>query len=443
MSIDSSYLDDSGFDDNPTVIRVSTLPSATSVQGSEYSMKQPFDYNLEDHVQDGFGPKSIARAIGGTNWQDEVMKEREYQKQKLHNASGSIQENSRIETFKVFQENAAKGRLSGFDAQPETPSRIRSVPPHIDLPAPVPQNPKKSVGFASSPDILGGNQDSPAFHSAEMAREDNVGIFPARPNSVQTITQNIALHQKPHSLHDQSSSHSCQVYAGTNAHASRFPKMTGHRTRAFEQDQKVSAPDSDVQDSSEDETAVRKGETSESDNPFGKTVSSSVPGTKRSFDESNGLDYDEQMLRSMSLSQLQGQTFSRDPRDEIGAPARDSHGNEMSLHQILENLSRMTPEVQRRTFHDQTDEEWSQTGQWFVDKFQEDLRQLMGVRLERRKLALKFEDKIRRQQREIEHSQTGVQIELNELQKGGDGLLKDRRVAGGSRSATPMKASRA
>lgn len=419
------------------------FPTTTQgMQGSEYPAVQLSKYGLDNYKEAHYNPENMARAIGGENWHDELIKEKEYLKQKLGHPPGMNQGNSKTVRGGEFQENVTREMSFVKDAQPETPSRVQSVPPHMNLQAPIPQNPRKSVEFASSPDILGGNQDSPAFHSAEMAREDSIVVSSIRQNSVQAVPQTVAFHQKPHSLQDESNSWFRQSHASMNAHASRFPKMTGHQSRTFEQDQKVSAPDSDMQDSSEDEAVAMRLKTLETDKPLERSETSAVAGTKRTLDESNELDYDEQTLRGMNLSELQRQLFSQDPSEQTRVPARDGHGNEMSLNQMLENLSKMTTEAQRQTLHDQTDEEWSKTGQWFIDKFQEDLKQLMVVRLERRKLALKFEDKIRRQQREVEHYQAGVKKELDELQKGGDGLLKDRKVGGASRSATPVKANR-
>lgn len=385
---------------------------------------------------------NLARAIGGDNWQTELVDERTYQEQQLRLIPDPTEDRSTYGTLKGNKERHTKEIFVDLEAQPDTPSRTQSVPPRPHLLAPVARNPNKSVEFAPTPDLFSGDQPSPAFLSADIEREDNDSVHEERPSSVEATSINATSQQQSRPLQDKLNNRYQEVYTSASAHNSRFPKMVHHQTRIMKQDEKVSAPDSDMQESSDDETGKWKSKSSVKDRLPQRSQDVTTAGQKRSYDESDDLDYDTKDLKDKTLSELQRDPFNKDPRDPSRTPVRDNHGNEMNLSQILDNLSKMTPDAQQEIFRMQTDDEWAQTGQWFVDRFQSHLKELIQTRLERRKVALKFEDRIRRRHKEVQHYQAGVQKELSELQEGGQGLLKDRKVGVGSRSGTPVKTGR-
>lgn len=266
----------------------------------------------------------------------------------------------------------------------------------------------------------------------------------SRPNSTQprvpivSVQKNLQVQQQ---LHNQSRHN----HSALPSQSDRFNHSRGHPESIRQGGEKVSAPDSDNQDFSEDERTQTQQQYVRQDRPLNTATAhlQSVPSRKRSVDEmSNDLDYSHTDLKNRKLSALQAEAFTRDPRSDLLPTPTDSVGNEMTLPRILDNLSKVSEDAQRETFKNLTDEQWANTGQWFVDKFQADLKRLTEIRLQRRQIALKYEDAIRRRQRLVEHHEAEVNRELNELQTGGMQLVKGRKQPGDSRSNTPMKSGR-
>lgn len=149
------------------------------------------------------------------------------------------------------------------------------------------------------------------------------------------------------------------------------------------------------------------------------------------------LDYEEEALRKMKYENLHSQAFDTDPNNVNLDVAFDPQGNTMTFLQRLNNLKKMSEEEQKIMFRNQGDNEWAQMGSWFIDRFQEDLKKLMDVRLERRKISMRFEDEIRRRQKDIEWHSASVERELKELKHGGGELIRGRDAS--SRRGTPQK----
>jgi hypothetical protein len=151
------------------------------------------------------------------------------------------------------------------------------------------------------------------------------------------------------------------------------------------------------------------------------------------------IDFDRETLGHMSFEDLENLPFVNDPRVPLPPPAVDPHGNPMTLIQKLNNLRKMHETDQRSLFRWQTDEEWEKTGSWFIQTLGEDLRKLMDVRMERRKIALKFEMEVKKRQKAIEVKSTDLQQELDDLRKGGSDLIRGRESSAGL--TTPGKAA--
>lgn len=430
-------LEDSNLDDNVTAMHIPQLQPEPQIQHEpQISYRNSYD----DHgLRDTYSRQDFMEQMDiGENWEAEVAEERAYQA----GHAGYVPTPQR--GANAFNYTLAKGNMAGRMSvelldQPETPSRVRSVPPeHGKVHAPVP---KRTVGFVNSPQIMGGTTDSPQFRSEELAREDSPAMSISRPNSARPASNSMPIHQRAQQTQPNSHIRHQPNQPPYPQQPNRFQNMQSLRKRMMQQEQKVSAPESDMQDSSEDERAARtqlenlKAAPKQVDNIL-------LTGKKRPLDDINLLDYDADVLSGKKLGELQNEPYTQNPRAPAKTPATDSNGNEMKLPQILDNLSRMTQDQQQATLSTLTDDEWAQTGQWFVEKFQADLEKLMEVRLKRRQIALTFEDKIRRRQRQVEYQQSGVEKQLKELQEGGMGLLKDRPATAGSRAGTPLRTPR-
>lgn len=140
------------------------------------------------------------------------------------------------------------------------------------------------------------------------------------------------------------------------------------------------------------------------------------------------IDYSEEQLHGMKYSELDRSPFLTDPRGPFIQPAVDSTGAPMSLTDRLTNLTKLQPKDQELLFRSLSDEDNEQVGQWFVQKFQEDLKQLMATRLARRKLALKYEMEVKKREATVQAKARDVDAELGELKAGGGKLMQGRSV---------------
>jgi hypothetical protein len=140
------------------------------------------------------------------------------------------------------------------------------------------------------------------------------------------------------------------------------------------------------------------------------------------------LDYDPHVLKTMSYSDLDKEPFENNPRAPDNMPPVDEHGVPLTLHRRLGNLSRMKEEDVRAMFLTQKDQEWENTGTWFMKQFETQMRLLMGIRQERRMIALKFEMEAKRRQTLVATKMGDVEQELRYLKAGGRDLI-DKRVS--------------
>ena len=90
----------------------------------------------------------------------------------------------------------------------------------------------------------------------------------------------------------------------------------------------------------------------------------------------------------------------------------------------------MRSEDQRQLFRTQTDIEREQTAEWFLEKFKTDTRELMRLRLERRKVALRFEMEVKMRERKVKLKTSDVEADLEGLKKGGGELIAGRNLKG-------------
>lgn len=168
-------------------------------------------------------------------------------------------------------------------------------------------------------------------------------------------------------------------------------------------------------------------EASEDEQPIGPKMELDAEANKRSHAE---IDYDPNDLHDKAYAELDEVPFLTDPRGPAIQPAVGVQGPPPSAPQRLAALSQMRPEDQEALFRTLTDEDNEKIGQWFVHKFQDDLKKLMETRLERRKIALKYEAEAKRREKVVQVKIGDVEDELRQLRKGGGDLIQGRSVAG-------------
>ena len=148
---------------------------------------------------------------------------------------------------------------------------------------------------------------------------------------------------------------------------------------------------------------------------------------KRPHDD---IDYNPQELRDKAYGDLDRVPFLTDPRAPNPSPATGMDGNPVPLTRKLTSLNQMKQKDQTALFQSLTDEENEEAGQWFVQQFQDGLKKLMERRLERRKIALKYEFEAKKRETIVQAKMGDVGDELQQLRKGGGELIKDKSVAG-------------
>lgn len=422
-SIGQSFLDESSVVQEVTAFLKQEPERRVGVQDVQMTPQHRRQLDMQRAVED---------TAYADNWQEGAQDEMYFRSQEAHRHGGEPQITGPRPNFSLPPDHVMGDTFDDYNWQSETPSRTQSVPP-----TGAGHNAQRKVDFANTPQIFGGSTDSPGFRSVELERESSPDLPLPRSNSMQPGAERMPIHYRSNlkdtNLHRRPKQNSNAIAATL----SRFGNSEEHKQQSTQLDQKVSsAPESDAQESSEDEQA--RSQTKNAD-LYSASEGLSVVSSKRPRELDSGVDYTQEQLRDKTLFDLQQEPFSKSPSENT-KPRTDGNGNEMTLSQLLDNLKKIQETDQQSIFRGQTDEEWSQTGLWFVNKFREDLGKLMAVRLERRKIALRYEDKVRRRQREVEWAQAGVEKELHELEAGGGELIRNRKAP--SRAGTPMRPPR-
>ena len=141
------------------------------------------------------------------------------------------------------------------------------------------------------------------------------------------------------------------------------------------------------------------------------------------------LDFDLEALKTKTMTDLDNIPFTIDPRLPTTEPSVDANGQPPTLSSKLINLTKMRSEDQTNLFRSLTDPEREQTAEWFLGKFRSDMQRLMGVRAERRKIALKYEMEVKKRERQVEVKRGDVEEELLGLRKGGAELVRGKSPA--------------
>ncbi|RVX68696.1 hypothetical protein B0A52_07123 [Exophiala mesophila] len=147
-------------------------------------------------------------------------------------------------------------------------------------------------------------------------------------------------------------------------------------------------------------------------------------GTKRPHDL--GIDFSPSTLAQKSFDDLDRIPFWLDPTMEEAPPAVDAHGNTMPLSAKLHNLTKMQVQDQTALFRSQSDVDREATAGWFLERIRDEMQRLMRVRVERRKVALRFEMEVKRRDRVVRTKISDVDEELEGLKKGGTTLIAGR-----------------
>ncbi|KAK5467454.1 hypothetical protein LTS15_000427 [Exophiala xenobiotica] len=163
------------------------------------------------------------------------------------------------------------------------------------------------------------------------------------------------------------------------------------------------------------------------------TAAPTSPGRQSKRPREEDLDFDSETLAGKTMKDIDDLPFTTDPSAGLrqAEPALDMNGTPISLATKLTNLTKMREEDQKLLFRSLTDADREQTASWFLEKFQADVRKLMDVRLERRKIALKYELEVKKRYERVETKKKDVDEELAGLRKGGGELIAGKSMAKG------------
>ncbi|KAG9780241.1 hypothetical protein KCU88_g3783, partial [Aureobasidium melanogenum] len=350
---------------------------------------------------------------------------------RYHNDTGHI-----VEEY-MYQEEDEGYDPDGDYAEPSwenTPSRTRTVPAESRT---IVSNLKKS-----------NNVKSAAVRHA-LQEEPLSPPLPVKRNPLTEITRhNDSV--EPHPLHHNNVNRfkvggkvpSSGETGGAGGHMGNLPKeplaptttssLPAARTSNIPQpafSSKVSSYHESS--SSEEDQAFEQPEASvDTDNNIAPPSSlSNAAALKRPYPyQEHELDFSPELLSQKTIAELDAIPFTTDPSAPPPEPALDANGNPMTLSAKLTNLNKMRPEAQRQLFKSQTDDEREQTAAWFLDKFQQDMQKLMAVRLERRKIALRFELEVKKRERRVQVKKNDVDRDLEGLRKGGVELISGRHT---------------
>ena len=138
------------------------------------------------------------------------------------------------------------------------------------------------------------------------------------------------------------------------------------------------------------------------------------------------LDYDQEQLKSMSYDDLASEPFDYDPRAVLRPPPRNSAGVPMRLEEQLANMGVMDDEHIKAMFAAQNDEDWEETGGYFMQEVGKRMTALMHVRHERRTVSTKYELEIKKRNARVAAKQGDVEKQLRGLKAGGSELMKSQ-----------------
>jgi hypothetical protein len=163
------------------------------------------------------------------------------------------------------------------------------------------------------------------------------------------------------------------------------------------------------------------------------TAAPTSPARRSKRPREEALDFDAETLPGKTMKDIDDLPFTTDPSAGLrqAEPALDMNGTPISLATKLTNLTKMREEDQKLLFRSLTDADREQTASWFLEKFQADVWKLMDVRLERRKIALKYELEVKKRYERVETKKKDVDEELAGLRKGGGELIAGKSMAKG------------
>ncbi|KAH7031209.1 extracellular mutant protein 11-domain-containing protein [Microdochium trichocladiopsis] len=134
-----------------------------------------------------------------------------------------------------------------------------------------------------------------------------------------------------------------------------------------------------------------------------------------------GPDYDDQALASMAFDKLQNQDFDFDPAKAEALSAEIPQG---TLEEKLSHFANRDKEAQSELFQKMPVSEWEESGDWFLERFSDIVKNFKQARKERRALADKFEAEVADRADLVRGRIERIDNTLEGMKEEGKGLMK-------------------
>ncbi|PHH86627.1 hypothetical protein CDD83_9954 [Cordyceps sp. RAO-2017] len=134
-------------------------------------------------------------------------------------------------------------------------------------------------------------------------------------------------------------------------------------------------------------------------------------------------DYDDNILSSMTYSDLQDEPFDLDP-----ARASGQNGQDMSakLPLKLEQYRQQGEREQQHFFAAMSMEDWEASGDWFVEQFADLMKRLRDARRSKRRMIQSFEDEAARREEAVRMRSETIDRKLARMRQDGQRVVEDR-----------------
>ncbi|PFH56553.1 hypothetical protein XA68_16336 [Ophiocordyceps unilateralis] len=136
-------------------------------------------------------------------------------------------------------------------------------------------------------------------------------------------------------------------------------------------------------------------------------------------------DYDDNMLSSMTFSDLQNEAFDVDPAK---VSSQNGHDASAKLPLKLEQFRQQEEKEQKHMFESMSMDDWEASGDWFVEQFTDLMKRLREARRSKRRMIQAFEDEAARREEAVRHRSETIDRKLIKMRQDGQRVVEDRRA---------------
>jgi hypothetical protein len=138
------------------------------------------------------------------------------------------------------------------------------------------------------------------------------------------------------------------------------------------------------------------------------------------------LDYDDRALAEMDYNELKGQAFDYDPAH--AEPPSGQHPAQGTLSDKLGHFMDKDAKTQATFFNTMSINDWDNSGDWFLEKFEDVMHRLRDARKTKRKMVDEFEDEIAEREEAVRNKIINIGQTLDELRNEGEVMMKGKAL---------------